>query len=214
MKKVGALELTRVKVRDLRQHPNNPNQGDIGIIVESLESHGYMKPVLVQKSTMRIIAGNHTVQATEIEGFEEIDVILRDCTDEEALRIMLMDNESSRKSNNDRIVLTDILESLVRTEYGLRGTGFTGEDLDDLIHEFKPELQTNPIDEWENMPEFEQEDINSAYRCTVHFLSEKDRDDFFKLLGRDFKASIWWPEGGDGMTGGRDSTAQWVADEN
>jgi len=89
MKKVGALELTRVKVRDLRQHPNNPNQGDIGIIVESLESHGYMKPVLVQKSTMRIIAGNHTVQATEIEGFEEIDVILRDCTDEEALRMIL-----------------------------------------------------------------------------------------------------------------------------
>ena len=198
MKKVGALELTRVRVKDLRQHPMNPNQGDVGIIIESLEAHGYFSPVLVQKSSMNIIAGNHTVQAAEIEGFDEIDVILRDCSDEEALRIMLMDNESSRKSQNDRIILMDLLESLVRSDLGLRGTGFMGEDLDDLINEFKPELQTDPEKEWENMPEFDQPDINSKFRVTVHFLTEKDRDDFFELVERPVSGSLWWPEG-DGV---------------
>jgi DNA modification methylase len=139
MKKIGKLELTRVKVKDLKQHPLNPNQGDVGAIVESLEAHGYFRPVLVQASTMHIIAGNHTVQACQIEGLNEIDVILHDVDDDQALRIMLADNETANKAQNDPAILTDLLESLVRTEYGLAGTGFTGDDLDELIAEFKPE---------------------------------------------------------------------------
>jgi DNA modification methylase len=139
MKKIGKLELTRVKVKELKQHPLNPNQGDVGAIVESLEAHGYFRPVLVQASTMHIIAGNHTVQACQIEGLDEIDVILHDVDDDQALRIMLADNETANKAQNDPASLTDLLESLVRTEYGLAGTGFTGEDLDELIAEFKPE---------------------------------------------------------------------------
>jgi DNA modification methylase len=149
VKKIGNLELTRVKVKDLKQHPLNPNQGDVGAIVESLEAHGYFKPVLVQKSTMHIMAGNHTVQACEIEGLEEIDVILHDVDDDQALRIMLADNETAAKAHNDPAILTDLLESLVRTEYGLKGTGFTGEDLDDLIAEFEPELQPDTLEEAE-----------------------------------------------------------------
>jgi len=117
----------------------NPNQGDVGAIVESLEAHGYFRPVLVQKSTMNIIAGNHTVQACKIDGLTEIDVIIHDVDDDQALRIMLADNETANKAQNDPAILTDLLESLVRTEYGLAGTGFTGDDLDELIAEFKPE---------------------------------------------------------------------------
>ena len=139
MKKIGKLELTIVKIGKLNQHPLNPNQGDVGAIVESLETHGYFRPVLVQKSTMNIIAGNHTVQACKIDGLTEIDVIIHDITDDQALRIMLADNETANKAQNDPAILTDLLESLIHSEFGLTGTGFTGEDLDDLIAEFKPE---------------------------------------------------------------------------
>jgi DNA modification methylase len=139
MKKIGKLELTRVKIGELNQHPLNPNQGDVGAIVESLEAHGYFRPVLVQKSTMNIIAGNHTVQACKIDGLTEIDVIIHDIDDDQALRIMLADNETANKAQNDPAILTDLLESLIHSEFGLTGTGFTGEDLDDLIAEFKPE---------------------------------------------------------------------------
>jgi hypothetical protein len=139
MKKIGKLELTRVKIGELNQHPLNPNQGDVGAIVESLEAHGYFRPVLVQKSTMNIIAGNHTVQACKIDGLTEIDVIIHDIDDDQALRIMLADNETANKAQNDPAILTDLLESLIHSEFGLMGTGFTGEDLDDLIAEFQPE---------------------------------------------------------------------------
>jgi len=149
MKKIGKLELTRVKIGELNQHPLNPNQGDVGAIVESLEAHGYFRPVLVQKSTMNIIAGNHTVQACKIDGLTEIDVIIHDIDDDQALRIMLADNETANKAQNDPAILTDLLESLVRTEYGLEGTGFTGEDLDDLLNEFQPELMDDLLEESE-----------------------------------------------------------------
>jgi len=139
MKKIERLELSTVTVKSLHQHPLNPNQGDVGAIIESLEAHGYYRPVIVQKSTRNIIAGNHTVQACAIEGIDEIDVILLDVDDDQALRILLTDNQTAAKAKNNPEILTDILINLFDSDFGLEGTGFDGDDLDELVNEFKPE---------------------------------------------------------------------------
>ena len=139
LKKMGRLEMAAVSIKTLNQHPLNPNQGDVGAIVESLEAHGYYRPVIVQKSTRNIIAGNHTVQACAIEGIDEIDVILLDVDDDQALRILLADNQTAAKSQNNPEILTDVLVALFDSDFGLEGTGFDGDDLDELVNEFKPE---------------------------------------------------------------------------
>jgi|688.fasta_scaffold21088_5 hypothetical protein len=52
-------------------------------------------------------------------------------------------------------------------------------------------------DEWRNMPEFVQEDMDSFQSIIVHFETQKDRDDFAKLLEQKLTyktKSIWFPK--------------------
>jgi hypothetical protein len=54
-----------------------------------------------------------------------------------------------------------------------------------------------PEDEWEGMPEFEQDDLMPARSLKINFLNEVDFEEFFKLVGQNFTdktKSIWYPE--------------------
>lgn len=51
--------------------------------------------------------------------------------------------------------------------------------------------------EWQNMPEFNQEDLTSNKSIIVHFENEKDMKDFAKLVGQTITPrtqSIWYPK--------------------
>ena len=139
MKKLTRLEVENVNIKELELHPDNVRHGDIGAIMQSLEAHGQFRAIVVQKSRMRVCAGNHTTQAARLLGWDAIAAHVLDVDDDQALRILLADNQTSDMAQNDPAILTDLLESLIHSEFGLTGTGFTGEDLDDLIAEFKPE---------------------------------------------------------------------------
>jgi len=155
MKKVDRLDIKRIKLSDTKQHPHNPRQGDVGAIVQSLEAHGQYVPIVVQASTMHIIKGNHTAQAARILGLDEIEAVILDVDDDQALRIMLADNQTGDLATNDKSILADLLESLIGSEFGLGGTGFTGDDLDELLVEFEPETIIEDIKEIEpiqNLP--------------------------------------------------------------
>jgi ParB-like chromosome segregation protein Spo0J len=142
MKKLENLKIERVPVSSLSLHPHNARQGDVGAICQSLEAHGQYRALVVQKSTNTVIAGNHTLQAASTLGWKEVDVTFVDVDDEQALRILLVDNRSSDQATYDDTVLTDLLEHLAHLGDGLYGTGFDGDDLDDLIgvHEFTEPL--------------------------------------------------------------------------
>jgi hypothetical protein len=61
----GAIsqEYAIVPVDSLETHPRNVNQGDIGAIYESIGANGFYGAIVAQKSTGRILAGNHRNQA-------------------------------------------------------------------------------------------------------------------------------------------------------
>jgi hypothetical protein len=50
--------------------------------------------------------------------------------------------------------------------------------------------------EWQDMPEFKQEDLTSFRKIVVHFRNQEDIDKFAELIGQKItKApSIWYPE--------------------
>ena len=63
---------------------------------------------------------------------------------------------------------------------------------------FKDQLSLveDPIDEWEGMPEFNQEDKSSFRHVIVHFVNEEGAAEFFKLIGQNDTGetkSIWFP---------------------
>jgi site-specific DNA-methyltransferase (adenine-specific) len=136
MKKIQKLEAVDVPIADLELHPHNARQGDVGAIMQSLEAHGQFRPIVVQKSRMRVIAGNHTTQAAQLSGMKTISAVLLDVDDDQALRILLADNQTGDQATNDPSILADLLEGLIHSDFGLEGTGFTGDDLDQLIADF------------------------------------------------------------------------------
>lgn len=103
-----------------------------------LEVNGWYGTVIVQKSTNRIIAGNHRVAAARQLGWTHVPVQIIDVDDEAASRINLADNRTARLGTDDSDLLAEILTTLASTDLGLDGTGYDGDDLDDLLADLAP----------------------------------------------------------------------------
>ena len=123
------LTVEKVAVDTLIQHPHNARRGDVAMIADSLQRHGLYKPLVRQRATGHVLVGNHTLQAAIGLGWTEIEVVTVDVDDEEATRILLVDNRSNDVSRYDDEALTELLSGLPTLE----GTGFTDDDLDDLL---------------------------------------------------------------------------------
>jgi hypothetical protein len=104
----------------LKEHPQNPNKGAVEIIDESIEENGWFGAVIAQRSTGYILAGNHRYRVARERGATSIPVIWKDIDDETALRILLVDNSSTRAGMIDEEQLHTILSSLT----SLDGTGY------------------------------------------------------------------------------------------
>lgn len=125
--------LESVAVADLKLHPWNVNEGDIGAIHQSIEHNGFYGAVVAQRSTGYVLAGNHRLQAAQAAGAESVPVIWVDVDDEHALRILLADNRTTRLGHDDPAALADLLNEILDSAGTLDGTGYTGDDLDELL---------------------------------------------------------------------------------
>jgi hypothetical protein len=121
-------QIERVGTDTLTCHPRNARRGDIAMIAESLEQNAQYTPLIVQRSTGYVLAGNHTLLAARRLAWPEIDATYIDVTDEQAVRIMLSANRTSDAAGYDDPSLVDLLAGLP----DLGGTGFDVSDLDDL----------------------------------------------------------------------------------
>lgn len=128
------IEYTIVDIDSVEAHPKNVRQGDIGAISESLKAHGQYRPIVVDKRTNRILAGNHTWKAAKALGWQQINAgFIETKDDDEALRILLADNRTTDLASYDDAGLAELLKHLEETPTGLDGTGFDGDALDELL---------------------------------------------------------------------------------
>lgn len=125
--------LEEVALATLVQHPQNPNFGDVGAIVESIRVNGWFGTVVASKRTRRILAGNHRCRAAAMLGIDRVPVYFVDVDEEAEARILLADNRTTRLGYDDDAGLAALLEPLAETPTGLAGTGYDGDDLDDLL---------------------------------------------------------------------------------
>lgn len=132
-----------IPIDTLTTHPNNVRQGDIGMICQSLQTHGQYRPIVVQKSSNIILAGNHTYKAAKALGWKEIAATYVDCDDIQALQILLADNRASDMASYDESALADFLADLISND-ALEGTLFDPEDLDDLMQRINGTLSFDP----------------------------------------------------------------------
>lgn len=129
------LVVESVRVDELKPFDGNPRVGDVGAISVSLERNGQYRPIVVNRRDNTILAGNHTWKAARSLGWETIAATYVDVDEEQARRIVLVDNRSNDVASYDEHALVDLLTSVVTDEGldGLLGTGFDGDDLDRLL---------------------------------------------------------------------------------
>ena len=123
-----------VSLDALELHPDNPRQGDLGAIVTSIETNGWFGTLVAQRSTRRVLVGNHRLRAAQLVGLEEVPVHWIDVDEATARRILLADNRTSDLADYDRQDLAALLREAAEAD-DLLGTGFDAEDLDDLLLE-------------------------------------------------------------------------------
>ena len=122
-----------VNTTDLHPHPRNPRQGDVGAIIESIKHNGWYGAIIAQRRTGHVLAGNHRLQAARHLGIDRVPVIWLDVSDDQAVRILLADNRTNDIASYDDSSLADLLVSLTSTDDQLLGTGYDGDDLDQML---------------------------------------------------------------------------------
>lgn len=118
----------------VRQHPDNPNNGDDEEVAVSMEMNGVYKGVTAQRSTGYILEGHTRYTSLKRLGSDQIYVSWLDVDDKTALRILLVDNESAKKAWIDKIMLGELLEQIAADDpvVGLLGTGYNDAYLEEL----------------------------------------------------------------------------------
>jgi len=152
------IQYSTVVINTIEPHPQNVRQGDIGAISESLKAHGQYRPIVVDKRTNQILAGNHTWRAAKSLGWQQIAVgFIETKDDDDALRILLADNRTTDLASYDDAGLAELLKELITSDEGLEGTLFNNDDLEQLL------VDSQPLD-FTEFPIFD-ENIKTEHKC-------------------------------------------------
>jgi ParB-like chromosome segregation protein Spo0J len=121
-------DVETVGINEIKVHPLNPREGDIGLIIDSLTHMGQYRPIVVNKRTRHILSGNHTYQGAVQLGWEKIAVHWIDVDDIEEIKILIVDNRTSDLATYDPQELNKLL-----TTTNLKGTGFSPEEVAEIL---------------------------------------------------------------------------------
>lgn len=148
-----AMELVTLPLAQLVPDPQNPrthDQRNLKAIQASLAAHGQVEPLVVQKSTRMVIAGNGRLQAMLALGWREAKVVQLAVDDTQARQLSIKLNRTAELAGWDAGVLEQHLRDLEAwTDVGWDAElyGFTDSDLSTLF---------DSLDEPDDPPDPEQ----------------------------------------------------------
>lgn len=166
-----ALAPLATPISDLIPYPDNPRRGNIEVITDSLRRFGQVRPVLFQRSTRFVVAGNHLLKAALGLGWDTVAAVGLDISDGEAKALVLADNRLADLAFYDNDALLEALRA-VSGDSTLAGTGFSREDIAALIAGFAvPEAPYAP-------PEVPRGFTPTVLREVVLLMSPEQAEEF------------------------------------
>jgi hypothetical protein len=213
-------------------HPGNPKGHDEEGIAVSMGQFGVVDLVVLDDRTEQLISGHGRVESfrrlrdagdappegvtVAEDGTWTVPVIRGWASkdDDEASAVLVALNQGTITGGWIPDKLAMMLGDL-QAKQQLTGTFFTDADVDLLLSDVRaPDFAgQTPEGEWEGMPDYENQDLESKHRLVVHFPTEEDRTRFLEQLGSPTvrQNSIWWPHD-DGHVG-EDWSTQFVTDD-
>jgi DNA modification methylase len=148
---MNTMKLERIPIDKLKAATYNPRKdlksGDIEYekLKQSIETFGYVEPVLWNRRTGNIIGGHQRFKVLVELGQKEIDCVVvdMDLTDEKALNIAL--NKVSGDWDKDKLML--LITDLQGSDFDVSLTGFDSIELDALfIDSLKEDIKEDDFD--------------------------------------------------------------------
>lgn len=121
-----------VPIDSVELHPRNPRLGAVAAVAASLARFRQVKPIVVQRSTGYVIAGNHVLRAALSLGWTEIAANVQDLDDADAMALMLADNRTADLGGYDDTLLAAILAEQ-QAEANVAATGYDADDVAALL---------------------------------------------------------------------------------
>lgn len=148
-----------------RLHPDD----NMGAIKSSLTAYGQLKPIVVRKEGMIVVAGNGTLAAARALGWEDIAASVVEMTDAEALGYGLADNKTAELAKWD-------FETVSRIEALLAGTGI------EMTGWPAHELEVLRMADWVQ-PELSDENFDAVEGAGTYKVSPEEKEIIEVALG-------------------------------
>lgn len=161
-----ALRRFLVAIADLEPFPGNPRRGDVASVARSLERFGQTRPILVDGTGARIVAGHHvTLAAATLDPpWTHVAAIPNEfASDDEALAFLLADNRTHDLGDYQRDLLAEHLRTLQATVAGLVGTGYSVEYLAALDRDL--ELARQRAEPPPSFPALDPDGLETDFCC-------------------------------------------------
>ena len=132
------MQTTTTAISDLSSDPANArshSKANLDAIAGSLRRFGQQKPIVVDSSGV-VRAGNGTLAAAKLLGWEEIEVVHTELEGSEATAFAIADNRTAELADWDDDVLAASLHGL--DEELQEAAGFVGKELDEILASLKP----------------------------------------------------------------------------
>lgn len=184
------LEKLLVPIDSIKQHPLNPNNGDVEEIVKSIKRNGFNTVVTVDANTNEIIAGNHRLQALCAMGIDQIPVVYVDRQEENGdISYLIADNATGKRARMDEMQELHLLTMLRRdTVLGLEGTGVTEDDYMDLAEKMAKIQAEEP----EVTGDGFGMGVQGIHEVIVAFEDAETRDNLLSELKLRFPGKVRW----------------------
>ena len=145
-----------------RLHPQNAKDHDITAIVASYKAHGYVASGVIDNRTGRFLAGHGRVMALRDMKLHKqspprgirnggddwlvpVQVGYESDNDIQALAYLAADNKLTELGGWDEAALADLLQEIANSdEIDLGATGFSGDELDELLADLAGNIEPAP----------------------------------------------------------------------
>lgn len=181
----------------LIEYARNPRKNDHAVdrVAAAIREFGFRVPI-VAKSDGTVIDGHLRLKAAKKLNLNEVPVVLADdLTESQIKAFRLSVNKVAELADWDNDLLKLEIEELDDLGFDLSVIGFDEGELTGLFLE-QEEGETDANEEWQGMPEFEDQD--PCYRkVIVSFDTPEDVQRFFELINQKDTGktkSIWFPE--------------------
>ena len=164
-----------VDIAELHPHPRNARQGNVELLVQSLQEHGQYAPIIVNRGTRtgrpnEILKGHHITLAAQRLGYVQMLVRYVDLDDAQAAKLMLIDNRSTDLATYDERLLVELLDTLP----DLHGSGYTDDDYAALVEMLENEHDEGELPDPTDIDEDQDLDKGSALELGGVVVGEPD----------------------------------------